>query len=63
MNIEVSAATPFAIPDGVFAQQVTLVEHFTDRLFRFRITRKGGKIVALTRINRDGTTTDYARLP
>lgn len=39
MNIEVPAATPFAIPDGVFAQQVTLVEHYTDRLFRFRITR------------------------
>ena len=39
MNIEVSAGTPFAIPDGVFAQQVTLVEHYTDRLFRFRITR------------------------
>jgi hypothetical protein len=33
------------------------------RDFRFRITRKGGKIVALTRLNRDGTTTDYARLP
>ena len=31
------------------------------RDFRFRITRKGGKIAALTRINRDGTTTDYAR--
>ena len=33
------------------------------RDFRFRITRKGGKIAALTRINRDGTTTSYARLP
>lgn len=39
MNIEVSAATPFAIPDGVFGQKVTEVEHYTDRLFRFRITR------------------------
>jgi ferredoxin--NADP+ reductase len=39
MNIEVPSATPFAIPDGVFAQQVTQVEHYTDRLFRFRITR------------------------
>lgn len=39
MNIEVSAGTPFAIPDGVFAQQVTAVEHYTERLFRFRITR------------------------
>ncbi|KTE31875.1 MULTISPECIES: S41 family peptidase [unclassified Sphingopyxis] len=33
------------------------------RDFRFRIVRKGGKIVGLTRINRDGTTIDYARLP
>ncbi|MGH6649875.1 MAG: S41 family peptidase [Sphingopyxis sp.] len=32
------------------------------RDFRFRIARKGGKIVALTRIDRDGTTTTYARL-
>lgn len=38
-NIEVSAPTPFAIPDGVYAQTVTMVEHYTDRLFRFRITR------------------------
>ncbi|MEM8878023.1 MAG: ferredoxin--NADP reductase [Pseudomonadota bacterium] len=27
------------IPDGVFAETVTTVEHYTDRLFRFRITR------------------------
>lgn len=39
MNIEVTAGTAFPVPDGVFAQRVTLVEHFTDRLFRFRITR------------------------
>ena len=26
-------------PPGVFAETVTLVEHYTDRLFRFRITR------------------------
>ncbi|MBL8650617.1 MAG: S41 family peptidase [Sphingopyxis sp.] len=32
------------------------------RDFRFRIARKGGKVVALTRLNRDGTTQDYARL-
>ena len=32
------------------------------RDFRFRILRKGGKIVALERINRDGTTDSYARL-
>lgn len=29
--------------------------------FRFHIARKAGKIVALTRINRDGTTQTYAR--
>lgn len=30
--------------------------------FRFRLVRKAGKIVALERMNRDGTTTSYARL-
>lgn len=29
----------FDIPTGVFAETVTSVEHFTDRLFKFRITR------------------------
>lgn len=32
------------------------------RDFRFRIIRKGGKVAALERINRDGTTDTYARL-
>lgn len=32
------------------------------RDFRFRIVRKGGKVVALERLNRDGTTQTYARL-
>ncbi|KTE22421.1 hypothetical protein ATE67_00240 [Sphingopyxis sp. H050] len=32
------------------------------RDFRFRILRKAGKVAALQRLNRDGTTTDYARL-
>ncbi|XDZ65884.1 ferredoxin--NADP reductase [Alphaproteobacteria bacterium LSUCC0684] len=27
------------VPDGVFAETVTEVEHYTDRLFRFRLTR------------------------
>ena len=27
------------IPDNVFAETVTEVEHYTDRLFRFRLTR------------------------
>ena len=31
--------TEFAIPAGVFAETVTMVRHYTDRLFRFRITR------------------------
>ncbi|PIE16844.1 MAG: ferredoxin--NADP(+) reductase [Rhodobacterales bacterium] len=29
----------FAIPAGVFAETVTSVKHYTDRLFKFRITR------------------------
>lgn len=29
----------FAVPTGVFAQTVTSVQHYTDRLFKFRITR------------------------
>jgi len=31
--------TEFPIPAGVFAQTVTEVQHYTDRLFRFRTTR------------------------
>ena len=31
--------TDHPIPSGVFAETVTAVEHYTDRLFRFRITR------------------------
>ena len=34
---DVAPAHP--IPAGVFTQTVTAVEHYTDRLFRFRITR------------------------
>ena len=29
----------YAIPTGVFAETVTSVQHYTDRLFKFRITR------------------------
>ncbi|UUX52198.1 ferredoxin--NADP reductase [Nisaea acidiphila] len=29
----------FPVPDGVFAETVTEVQHYTDRLFRFRMTR------------------------
>lgn len=32
-------ASPFALPAGVFAETVTSVDHYTDRLFKFRITR------------------------
>ncbi|MEL6198233.1 MAG: ferredoxin--NADP reductase [Pseudomonadota bacterium] len=32
-------ATGFPIPSGVFAERVTEVVHYTDRLFKFRITR------------------------
>lgn len=31
--------TQFDIPAGVFAQTVTSLDHYSDRLFRFRITR------------------------
>ncbi|WP_117191500.1 ferredoxin--NADP reductase [Rhizobium terrae] len=30
------------IPDGVYAETVLAVEHYTDRLFRFRMTRPAG---------------------
>ncbi|MCM2453826.1 ferredoxin--NADP reductase [Rhizobium sp. CG4] len=30
------------IPDGVYAETVISVEHYTDRLFRFRMTRPAG---------------------
>ena len=36
---EAAPATAHPIPANVFAETVTLVEHYTDRLFRFRITR------------------------
>ncbi len=40
MTIEIiQPDTGFPIPAGVFAQTVTSVQHYTDRLFKFRITR------------------------
>jgi ferredoxin--NADP+ reductase len=36
---ETTSETDFPVPVGVFAQEVTSVEHYTDRLFKFRITR------------------------
>lgn len=35
----VKTDTPFPIPAGCFAETVTEVKHFTDRLFSFRMTR------------------------
>ena len=37
VNTDVQVAAP--IPDNMFAETVTEVEHYTDHLFRFRITR------------------------
>lgn len=39
MSLDTEHKTEFPIPKGVFAETVTSVEHFTDRLFKFRITR------------------------
>ncbi|AYD04003.1 ferredoxin NADP reductase (plasmid) [Neorhizobium sp. NCHU2750] len=39
MHAVAEVAATFAVPDNVFAEKVVAVEHFTDRLFRFRITR------------------------
>lgn len=36
---EAPVETAFPIPSGVHAETVTSVEHYTDRLFKFRITR------------------------
>lgn len=35
-------ATNATIPDGVFVETVTAVEHYTDHLFKFRMTRPPG---------------------
>jgi len=39
MSLDTNSKQVFPIPAGVFAQTVTSVEHFTDRLFKFRVTR------------------------
>ena len=42
MNVTVNpkaGSEEFPIPPGVYAQTVTSVRHYTDRLFKFRITR------------------------
>ncbi|KQT70019.1 MULTISPECIES: ferredoxin--NADP reductase [unclassified Aureimonas] len=40
--LQTTAAPEFPIPAGVYAQTVTSVQHYTDRLFRFRMTRPDG---------------------
>ncbi len=35
----VASKSAFPVPANVFAETVTSVEHYTDRLFKFRITR------------------------
>ena len=41
MSVAVLQTTPeeFPIPEGVYAETVTEVKHYTDNLFRFRTTR------------------------
>jgi ferredoxin/flavodoxin---NADP+ reductase len=39
MTVLANTASPSAVPPGLLAEQVTEVEHYTDRLFRFRVTR------------------------
>jgi ferredoxin/flavodoxin---NADP+ reductase len=38
-EIEIQKPAPVTIPAGVHAERVVDVEHYTDRLFRFRVTR------------------------
>jgi ferredoxin--NADP+ reductase len=37
--MDVETKTTHSVPEGVFAETVTEVQHYTDRLFRFRTTR------------------------
>ncbi|MEM6488985.1 MAG: ferredoxin--NADP reductase [Pseudomonadota bacterium] len=39
VNADTQVETAFPIPAGVFAERVCSVKHYTDRLFKFRITR------------------------
>lgn len=41
-KIEQAAQTPFPVPGGCYAETVTEVQHYTERLFRFRMTRPEG---------------------
>jgi len=39
MSEQQTTVTAPKIPAGLLAEQVTEVQHYTDRLFRFRVTR------------------------
>jgi len=39
MSLDSTQTATFPVPPNVFAETVTEVEHYTDRLFRFRMTR------------------------
>ena len=39
MSLDTATVPDFPIPNGVFGETVTEIEHYTDRLFRFCITR------------------------
>src|SRR3546814_762292 len=38
----VTQPSPAKVPDGVYAETVLAVEHYTEHLFRFRMTRPAG---------------------
>lgn len=58
-RLAVDTNAEFPIPAGVFAQTVTSVAHYTDRLFKFRITRpasfrfRSGEFVMIGLPNRE----------
>jgi ferredoxin--NADP+ reductase len=39
VEMNVQSAPSYPVPDGIFAEKVVSVKHYTDRLFKFRITR------------------------
>lgn len=39
VEMNVQSAPSYPVPDGIFAETVVSVKHYTDRLFKFRITR------------------------
>ena len=57
------------IPTGVFAEKVTSIKHYTDRLFKFRITRpqsfrfRSGEFVMIGLPNSEKPISELTRLP